>query len=75
MHDSGRILVPVATVDNEAKRLNLRVGVIKADVEGVERNIILGALEPIHRDRPVIAMSMYHNVQFLDLPRLLVSLG
>jgi hypothetical protein len=75
MHDSGQILVPVSTVDNEVKRLNLRVGLIKADCEGVEPNIILGALETIRRDRPVLAISMYHNAEFLDLPRTLVSLG
>jgi FkbM family methyltransferase len=75
MHESGQILVPVTTVDNEAKRLNLRVGVIKADVEGVEPNLVLGALETIRRDRPVITLSIYHNAEFLDLPKLLVSLG
>jgi FkbM family methyltransferase len=75
MHASGGAIVPVTTIDSEAKRLNLRVGFMKADVEGVEPNIILGALETIHRDRPVIAMSIYHNVEFLDLPSMLVNLG
>jgi hypothetical protein len=67
--------VPMSTIDAEVKKLNLTVGLIKADVEGVEPEVVLGALETIRRDRPVLAMAIYHNIELLDLPRMLVQLG
>jgi FkbM family methyltransferase len=75
IHSKGCVIVPISTIDNEAKRLNLTVGLIKADVEGVEMDVLKGAIETIQRDRPVITMSIYHNVEFLDLPKLLLQLG
>jgi hypothetical protein len=75
IHSRGSSIVPISTIDGEAKRLNLTVGLIKADVEGIEIEVLKGALETIQRDRPVITMSIYHNVEFLDLPKLLLQLG
>jgi hypothetical protein len=72
---AGDVIVNITTIDAEAKRLNLRVGLIKADVEGVEIDVVLGALDTIQRDRPVIAMSIYHNEEFIYLPKLLGKLG
>jgi FkbM family methyltransferase len=67
--------VQITTIDLEAKRLNLTVGVIKADVEGVEPEVLLGAIETIRRDRPVIACAIYHSLEFLELPKMLLPLG
>jgi FkbM family methyltransferase len=75
LHSNGSVGVPISTIDIEAKRLNLTVGVIKADVEGYEIDVLKGALETIQRDRPIITMSIYHNVEFLDLPKFLLQLG
>jgi hypothetical protein len=44
-------------------------------VEGVEVDVWKGALETIQRDHPVITMSIYHNVEFLALPKLLAQMG
>ena len=45
---------------------------IKYDVEGAEREALLGSLEVIKRDRPIIALSLYHRSEDLfDLPLLL----
>lgn len=38
-----------------------RVGLIKLDVEGFEKEVVQGALETIKRDRPVLLISIYHN--------------
>jgi len=40
---------------------NLKVGFIKADLEGVGLEGTLGMAETIRRDRPVLAISIYHN--------------
>jgi FkbM family methyltransferase len=72
---TGNTTVHMTTIDEEAGRLNFTVGFIKADTEGAEIDVILGGLETIKRDRPVISMSIYHNEEFLDLPKLLASLG
>jgi FkbM family methyltransferase len=75
IHSRGSVVVPISTIDSETKRLNLTVGLIKADVEGSEIEVLKGALETIQRDRPVVTMSIYHNIEFLDLPKLLLQLG
>jgi FkbM family methyltransferase len=73
--EEDAVVVKITTIDAEAKRLNMKVGLIKADVEGVEIDVVLGALDTIQRDRPVIAMSIYHNEEFVYLPKLLGKLG
>jgi FkbM family methyltransferase len=50
----------------------LRVGFIKLDVEGAERDAIRGAQRIIRTNRPVIAMSLYHRFDDIwVLPELL----
>jgi FkbM family methyltransferase len=75
VHSKGGTAVKITTIDEEAKRLNFTVGFMKADVEGLEPEVILGALETIRRDRPVISMAIYHNSEFVYVPELLDSLG
>jgi FkbM family methyltransferase len=72
---TGSVEVPISTIDIEAQRLNLTVGLIKADVEGYEIDVLKGARETIQRDHPIITMSIYHNAEFLDLPKLLLEFG
>ena len=44
-----------------------KVGFIKLDVEGYERQVLEGALATIKRDRPVLSVSIYHHPkQFLS---------
>jgi FkbM family methyltransferase len=59
-----------------AARPGLRVDYIKADVEGAEEALLRGAAETIRRDRPRIAITVYHPgndwVRMLALLRSLV---
>ena len=49
------------------------VDYIKYDVEGSEREALLGSAEVIRRDLPVLAISLYHRVEDLFLLPLTVS--
>lgn len=53
--------IPLYRLDDFAIRRNLRLGLLKTDVEGMGVELLLGALETIRRDRPVLALSIYHT--------------
>jgi FkbM family methyltransferase len=59
--DSGEITVPVVRVDDIVKKLRLeRVDFIKADIEGAERDALLGARDTIKKFGPRMALCTYH---------------
>lgn len=53
--------VDVFTIDDYVKENNLTVGLIKTDVEGFEPELLKGALETIKSQKPMLAISIYHN--------------
>lgn len=56
--------------------INLKVGMLKLDIEGGEVDAIKGAAQMIKRDRPVIATACYHSpCQLLEIPKLISRLG
>lgn len=60
--------VEVITLDDYVTEYDLSVGLIKMDVEGFEPQIVQGALETIKRDRPFMAISVYHTPEeFFEL--------
>lgn len=68
--------VNVTTLDKVSKDLGMKIGLIKADVEGMAYDIMLGAKEAIARDRPVLALLVYHNYdEFHGIPQLLKEIG
>ncbi len=64
--DEGKILVDMVPIDLIFARK--RVSMIKMDIEGGECDALLGAKEVIRRDRPILAICVYHSQQ--DLWRL-----
>lgn len=64
--DGGNIKIEVTTIDNVVGEDT--VAFIKMDVEGSEFESLLGAVQTIHRDMPVLAISAYHRID--DLWRL-----
>lgn len=38
-----------------------RIGLLKADLEGMGMTMLRGAVQTIQRDKPVLALSIYHN--------------
>lgn len=51
--------VQITTIDSECK--DKKTGLIKMDIEGAEYSAIVGGLETIRRDQPVILISAYHT--------------
>lgn len=64
------VSVPLMSVDMLAKE---RIDFIKFDLEGAEREALLGSRETILRDRPALAISLYHRSEDLFLLPLLLD--
>jgi len=54
-------IVESTTIDAYAAEQKLSVGLLKADVEGHEMQVLRGGLEVLKRDRPILLLSMYHT--------------
>lgn len=65
--------IHVITIDNFVKMQNIKkVDFIKFDIEGSEIEALYGGLETIIRDRPQMALSIYHKFEHLyEIPLLL----
>ncbi len=53
--------VPVVTLDQYVEDNNLEIGLIKADVEGSEPELLKGARKVISEQRPILIICIYHN--------------
>ena len=66
---------PVSLVTVDALSEALTPDYIKYDVEGAEREALLGTAKTLLRARPRLLVSLYHRTEdLLDLPRLVLSL-
>ena len=61
LNAGGTDTVELTTLDDFAQKHNLRVGFIKADIEGSESSMVRGLLETLKKDRPVLSIAIYHN--------------
>ena len=72
--DKGRCkaeLVPLDSLEPPA-----RIGLIKADLEGMGMYMLRGAAQTIRRDKPVLTLNFYHNMdEFLNTYAFVRSLG
>lgn len=59
------IKIHSTTVDDFVEKNDLDVGFIKVDVEGDEQNLLKGAIDTIKSQRPILFLSIYHNVNDL----------
>ena len=71
------IMVPVTTIDELVGRLGLpRVDLIKLDIEGAEREALLGASETLRKYGPALLIDSYHRPDdVVVLARLIADAG
>jgi FkbM family methyltransferase len=59
LSDKGRILIDMVPID--VMFASKRVSMIKMDIEGAEYDALRGAQQVIQRDRPILAICVYHS--------------
>ena len=58
--------LPNVALDDYVIKHDLKVALIKVDVEGGEQSFLHGAKETITRDKPILLLSIYHSWNDLD---------
>lgn len=65
--------IETTTIDEELKEK--RVTFIKMDIEGAERDALIGAEKTIRKYKPKLAVSIYHKQHdFIEIPKLLLKM-
>jgi len=54
--------INITTIDDYVNENNLEIGLIKADIEGMELFMLKGAINTIKKFRPTLIISIYHNI-------------
>ena len=57
----GNIPIKITTIDKWSEQSGLRINFIKGDLESFEYKVLHGGAESIRRDKPKIAMTVYHQ--------------
>lgn len=71
---NGNHEISLCTLDSYVQQHSLKVGLIKVDIEGAEQEFLAGAKTTILRDRPILLISIYHNLaDFLHIKPLIES--
>lgn len=72
----NEIRVKTVSIDEYVRQHGLNVGLIKADIEGAERELIKGARETILKYKPALLMSIYHTADdFFELKKMIEDLN
>lgn len=72
---AGKFSARTQSIDAWA-RTHGKVDFIKLDIEGAERYALSGAAETLSKQRPRLAVALYHSMQdFVQLPRLIDQLA
>jgi FkbM family methyltransferase len=74
-NSKGTNAIQITTLDDEAERLHLDVGFIKADIEGEEFNFLQGSLRTLRLHRPVVNVAIYHTADLLNIPQFFDQFG
>ncbi|GBR73677.1 methyltransferase FkbM family protein [Candidatus Termititenax aidoneus] len=53
--------IEVITLDDYVREHNLKIGLIKTDLEGAEQDFLKGAENTIKKQKPVLMISIYHS--------------
>lgn len=76
IEEEGDIVIKTTSLDNYCEKNNFIPTYIKLDVEGAEKEVILGASKIIEKYKPKLAISLYHKYKDLwELPYLLKEIS
>lgn len=68
--------VEMTTLDSFIEKNNIKVGLIKTDLEGFEQQFLRGALNTIRKYKPILIISIYHNYSdFFDIKPMIEELN
>ena len=70
--------LPSCALDDFVQTNNLKVGMIKVDIEGGEQSFLRGARATIERDRPIMLLSIYHpwtDLDYFNIKKMVESWG
>ncbi len=56
------VQIPTTTIDAFVLEKKATIGVIKIDAEGAEQEVLRGAVNTIKKDKPILLISLYHNI-------------
>ena len=74
--NSSKQVIKTTRLDKYVKEHNIKVGLIKVDIEGFEPYFLKGAIETIKEQKPIILLSIYHNYHdFFKLKLFIESLN
>lgn len=67
--------VQMTTLDSFVEKNNIKVGLIKTDLEGFEQPFLRGALNTIKKQKPILIISIYHSYSdFFDIKPMIEEL-
>jgi len=71
---SKSVVIPIETLDRVISDLGIAVSFLKADIEGAEQEMLLGARETIRHYKPRLSICTYHlPSDFREIPRIIHS--
>lgn len=72
LSDKGSIPVEIVTLDDD---INEKITMIKMDIEGAEKDALLGSKRHIEEEKPQLLISAYHNsTDIFDIPQMIDNL-
>lgn len=72
--NSGNCSIEVDTIDHVMR--DRQIGFIKMDIEGSEKNALMGGKLHIQKDKPNMMISIYHKREdVIDIPKLLLEIN
>ena len=68
--------IEMTTLDSFVEKNNIKVGLIKTDLEGFEQPFLRGAINTIKKQKPILIISIYHNYSdFFDIKPMIEELN
>lgn len=69
---SKNAIVQTMTMDQYFQ--DIKIGFVKMDIEGAEKRALAGGMKVLKRDRPFLAISIYHSLDdIIEIPQMLIQ--